>query len=326
MRTNPFTHLYAEANKGNSKEKLKNLPEFPRLIDIEVTNVCNFRCLMCPTGNRMMSRKSGYMEKATFYKIVDQIKGKNVGLRFIGWGEPLGHPEYLEFITYAKKQGILCHMNTNGSKLTREIMELLCDLEFESIKFSFQGVDQKSYREMRNTDYFNELLEVIRTMYEIRGERPVPFMQVSSTITYESPEMVEDFKEHVQKFTDFVNVGYTNLEHIDVTKVKLKKEEKVTLVSLKSHQIKFGEHPECPEVFDKLTINFDGTITACAGDFNNLMLLGDLNKSTIDEIWMSSTLFNYREMLADMQHDKLKLCSTCYSIYEPEGRKKGTTV
>ena len=52
-------------------------------------------------------------------------------------------------------------------------------------------------------------------------------------------------------------------------------------------------HPECPEVFNKLSINWDGTLTACCTDSDNKMLLGNIKESSVTEIWKSDKLDEY---------------------------------
>ena len=42
-RNNPFQPIYDICNAGDSKAKFAALPPFPRLIDVEMTNTCNFR-------------------------------------------------------------------------------------------------------------------------------------------------------------------------------------------------------------------------------------------------------------------------------------------
>ena len=96
MRLNPFKPIYAECNEGNSRQKIDNLPIFPRCLDIELTNLCNFKCLMCPTGTGAHQRKKGLMSDAVFDKIIDEIKKYKTPLRFIRWGEPTLHPIYHE--------------------------------------------------------------------------------------------------------------------------------------------------------------------------------------------------------------------------------------
>ena len=312
---NPFQSIYDICNAGHSKEKLAKLPAFPRMIDIEMTNTCNFRCLMCPTGNFSQKRDKGFMDDAVFYKVLDEIRPHRTPLRFIRWGEPLTHPRILDYLRACRAAGVLTHINTNGSKMSEEMMDALIEIPLDSLKFSFQGVDRKSYAEMRNTDFFNELIATIRRLHEKRGARPKPFIQVSTTITYESKEMVRAFKEEVAPFADSTNVGRTVLDYVDLNAVRLRPHELEELKRLKELESVIKVHPECPEVFDKISVNWDGKITACCMDSDDLMILGNVHTQTLVEIWGSETLNRYRALLADMRHDELPLCKSCYDTH-----------
>lgn len=315
MRTNPLKPLYDLCNAGDSKQKLANLPSFPRMIDVEMTNLCNFRCLMCPTGNRSQKRPQGFMPDDVFYKILEDIKGHDIALRFIRWGEPLMHPNLLAFLRAAKAQGVLLHLNTNGSHLTEELARDLLAVPIDSIKFSFQGVDRQSYREMRNTDFFDGLMEKIELLNRLRGDAPVPFIQLSTTVTYETPEQIAQFQERATPLADMVNVGHTSFDWLDLNAVRLKPDEVAMLQRLKEAESLEKVHPECPEVFDKLSINWDGKVTACCMDSDNLMVIGNVLKSSITEIWTNETMTNYRRILADMRHDDLELCKNCWDTH-----------
>ncbi|SQC03121.1 radical SAM protein [Clostridium tetanomorphum] len=161
-RINPFKKIYDICNGDDPKEKYLNQPNFPRYIDIELTNHCNYRCLMCPVGTGIMCRETGYMSDVVYEKILEEIKVYKTPLRFIRWGEPTLHNNFIHYIKKAKNLGIICHFNTNGTLLTEEQLGQLVDIELDSIKFSFQGIDEKSYKEMRNSDYFKKLLNKIK--------------------------------------------------------------------------------------------------------------------------------------------------------------------
>jgi radical SAM protein with 4Fe4S-binding SPASM domain len=315
MRTNPLTPLYDLCNADGSKAKLADLPAFPRMIDMELTNLCNFRCLMCPTGNRSQKRAQGFMPDEVFYKVLEDIKGHDIALRFIRWGEPLMHPSLLPFLRAAKAQGVLIHLNTNGSHLTEELAGELLAVPIDSIKFSFQGVDRQSYREMRNTDFFDELHGKIAMLARLRGEAPTPFVQVSTTITYETEAQVAEFLRLFEPLADLVNVGHTNFDWLDLKAVRLKPEEMALLEKLAQAQTVTRVHPECPEVFDKLSINWDGKVTACCMDSDNLMVIGNVLEAPVATIWHNETMTHYREMLADMRHDELPLCASCWDTH-----------
>ena len=315
MRKNPFTSIYEVCNQGNSIQKLDNLPEFPRYIDIELTNHCNFRCLMCPTGTKSIKRKSGYLSMELFSIIINEIKEYKTPIRFIRWGEPTLHPEWLNCIRKAHNEGIVCHLNTNGSKLNEAIIDEIIKIPLDSIKFSFQGVDKKSYKEMRCNDDFEELMKKVELLHTKRADKLYPYIHISTTITYETKEQVESFKNNVKQFTDLVTVGRTVLEHIDINKVNLAKKEKELLLWLKTQESVIKKHTECPEVFDKLSINWDGSVSACCSDYDNKMIVGDLSQNSLKEIWNSEKMNIYRKLLAEMRHDSLELCKSCYDYH-----------
>jgi len=312
MRQNPFKPIYDLCNAGNSREKLKHLPDFPRYIDVELTNTCNFHCLMCPTGVGSQKRAKGFMSDDIYRKLIDEVKERHTPLRFIRWGEPSLHPKFSQYLEDAKKHDLPVHINTNGKLLNEDILRKLVDLPLDSIKFSFQGVDRNSYRQMRNTDYFDELFKKIKLLHSLRGDRPSPFIHVATTITIESPEIVAHFKETAGRFADLVTIGRTQLEYLDLAKVKLSEEEIKTLTALKLQETLIKKHPECPEVFDKLSINWDGKVTACCKDYDEKMVIGDLRNQSLQEIWSSEQMFQYRRLLADMRHDDIELCSICF--------------
>ncbi len=314
-RTNPFIPLYAFCNSGNSKHKLANLAAFPHIIDIELTNLCNFRCLMCPTGNHSQQRPQGFMPEEVFYRILDEIRGRKLGLRFIRWGEPLMHPKIIEFLTAAKRDGHLVHLNTNGSYLTEDMADQLLAVPIDSLKFSVQGVDRNSYREMRNIDFFDKLLETATMLHDKRGKRDLPFLQISTTVTYESKELQQAFLERVSHVCDATNIGATNFDWLDLGAVRLKPTEVDLLKSLMKQDSVQRIHPECPEVFDKLSINWNGKVTACCMDSNDLMVVGDVATQSLPEIWNSETLNEYRRLLADMRHDEMDLCKHCWDTH-----------
>jgi len=313
-RENPFESIYKKCDNGNAFEKIENLSEFPYIIDLELTNTCNFKCLFCPTGTGSIERKQGLMSDEIFYKIINEIKEYNTAIRFIRWGEPLIHPKLVEYIKYVKKvSNSIVHINTNGSLLDDNIINEFINIPLDSIKFSFQGIDKKSYNEMRNIDFYDDLLNKVKKLYIKRKEKDKPYIHVSTTITYETREQVESFKNELKNYTDLVTVGRTIMDHVDIDKIKLSENEKNTLIELKEKESVVKVHPEiCPEVYHKLSINWDGTVTACCGDYNGKMILGNIQSQSLKEIWKSTKLDYYRKKLADNKFDDFELCKKCY--------------
>ena len=309
---NPFTAHYAQCNTGDPADKWRDLPEFPHLIDVEPTSACNFRCLMCPTGNFALERTAEFMEAATFESIATQCRPYSTALRFIGWGEPLLHPLIAAFVWFASQRGLDTHLNTNGSKLDEMLALDLIRTGLKSIKFSFQGVDRKSYAEMRNKDWFEELIGRMRMFRELRGKHTLPWIAASTSITYETPEMVAAFEERVGPLVDQLGIGNTIFDYMDMSAVRLRPAERAMLEKLRAFESTNKRHPvPCPEVYDKLSIHADGSVVVCCNDYNGTVELGNVNETPIKEIWRHPKIEAYRERLARKDYNA-PLCKDCY--------------
>jgi len=314
-RTNPFDAVYTIMNTRSPQEKLADMPVFPRLMDVELTNICNYHCLMCPVGVGTQVRPKGTMSEEVFASVLDQAAEHGCHLRFILWGEPTLHPRWLDYLERVVQRGLFAHFNTNGSRITAEDMRRLVDMGAHSVKFSFQGVDRKSYREMRSTDYFEELMAKVELLHRIRGAAAFPYIHVSTTITYEGPELVAAFRERVAAFTDKATVGRTELERFDISKARLTDEERAVLARMKQEDKLVRRHPRCPEVFDKLSVLWDGRVSACCRDFDAAMLVGDVRETPLAEIWKSPRIEAYRAGLARGEYDRFPLCRICWDYH-----------
>jgi radical SAM protein with 4Fe4S-binding SPASM domain len=112
-----------------------------------------------------------------------------------------------------------------------------------------------------------------------------------------------------------VNVGHTSFDWLDLNAVRLKPEEVAMLTRLKDAESLEKIHPECPEVFDKLSVNWDGKVTACCMDSDNLMVIGNILEQPIADVWTNEPMTHYRQVLADMRHDDLDLCRNCWDTH-----------
>ncbi len=312
MRSNPLNPVYKILNSG-STEIIS--PEMPIMIDIEITNACNFSCLFCHTGTKAHKRPIGFMTSELYKKIIDEITPYQIPLRFIRWGEPMLHKDFFEYLRFAKEQGIMCHINTNGSLLDQAGILKLLEIKLDSLKFSFQGTDEKTYGEMRYGQSFSDLVNTVKLFSELRGDLEYPYLHAATTVTYETPEMIQSFINLLEPYCDLVTVGKTNLSHISSEQMKLPEEAKQLFDHYKEVESIEKIYKTCNEVYNKLSINWDGTVSACCGDYDNYMIIGDLAKSSLQDIWQNSKeLRHFRSLLSAHKHADLPLCQYCYDV------------
>lgn len=313
-RENPFYSLYSSEKFRNVLKYRNDLPEFPPLVDVELTNFCNLNCLFC--NQQVMTREKGFMRDDIFRKIVDECAEYGTPIRLIRFGEPFLHKKIIEYCRYAKDKGVKVHITNNGLIINEDHMRHIVELGVDSMIFSFQGATKDEYQKMRNNDKYDLLVSNIKRLVEIRGDSEKPFIQVSSTMTNESKEEVDAFVSYWSGIVDAVSVGKTNLSSFSMDQVK--SFEKIGKIEyLRTQETIEKKYVPCVEVYQKLSVDYDGKVTGCCGDHDRLLQVGDVNKESLHEIWNSSKLLkSYRTLLDNMRHSSLSLCRTCYHTYE----------
>lgn len=316
---NPFKALYNKCNTGTSAEKYANLPGGPRIVDVEPVGLCNFRCTMCPTGLGALGRPSGFMDRKTHAKILELTDFYSSAIRYIGWGEPTMHSLLPEFIAAANEAGRLTHMNTNGSKMTPDLAKSLVKAGLTSIKFSFQGVNKETFWEMRRTDFFDGVIEAVRIMLDARRGHHFPHISASTTTTEETPDEIKEFKEKLEPLANEVYVGKTIFEFIDMASVPQKQRDRLERAASLSTVIK--KHPSpCPEIYDKLSVHWDGSVVNCCNDYSGINNLGNVNTDSLEKIWRNPIMEKYRNRVA-LNDYSLPLCNSCFDYMDLTERK-----
>ncbi len=317
--SNPFVPIYMMTNSGTNEEKYARIQNgkgelLPSYLDVELTNLCNFRCVFCPTGTNTMQRMKGTMPEEVVNALVENVRRFHIpGVRFIRWGEPTLHPEYISIMEKVKKAGALIHMNTNGAKLDENQIQRLIDIHLDSIKFSFQGADEGTYNEMREGGDYKRLLETVKLFHKLRGNRDYPYIQISTTLTGETAEQIENFRHDIEGYCDYYNVGYTLLNHLDVDKMNIDEVEKEKIRKLQEWETNHHELlPVCTEAFDKLSINWNGDVTLCCADYDNFMIVGNILDNDLKQIFNSKSADIYRSAISKKQYGRIKCCSICY--------------
>ena len=313
-RINPFREIYDNMDFKTVLQHKKQLPRFPYLVDLELTNNCNLRCIFC--GQQAMTRERGFLTEEIFHKVIDECAIHKTPVRLIRWGEPTLHPKVIDYCSYIKSKGLFLHMTTNGLLLTENKVKSLLEVGLDSIIFSFQGATKEQYEIMRQNDQYETLKANILMLVKVRGDSPKPYIHISSTVTNESQQEINDFVKYWISVVDEVGIGKTNLSHLSSHQIKsFESFGKIEL--LKKQETIKKEHIPCSEVYQKLSVDWDGKVTCCCGDFDNLLTVGNISESSLSSIWAKSKKLNiFRELLDSNSHQCLTLCHDCYPAYD----------
>jgi len=120
--------------------------QYPRVADIETTNICNAHCLSCLYDKA--TRPKGIMSLESFKWIADKLKEHKVPIRgMYTTGEPLIDPTLFEKYAYAReiKNMVYSDLNTNVSLLTPEKYDKILD-HTDNITLSFFNIGNEFER------------------------------------------------------------------------------------------------------------------------------------------------------------------------------------
>ena len=71
----------------------------------------------------------------------------------------------------------------------------------------------------------------------------------------------------------------------------------------------------CPQVFDVISIRWNGDITACCGDIQGEMTLGNIMSDSIADCWVCKKEQEFRRLLAEGRYEDISACKDCYDVY-----------
>ena len=272
--------------------------EYPLLVDAELSSLCNLRCPMCYTITEGFKGKvkAILMDFDLFKKIVDEIGGKVPALRLSLRGEPTLHPKFVDCIRYAKERGIgEVSFLTNGSRLTGDFFEEIVKAGADWITISVDGMNEV-YEEIRRPLKFRETLAKLFDIKEIKDKAGLhrPVIKVQS-VWPAIRGNAETYYNTLMPYSDLLSFNPL----IDY----LGKDENILY-----------EHDFCcPQHYQRLVIGADGIVMMCSNDEENSIVVGNLQKQSIHEMWHGDKLNKIRE-----QHKKkngfeqMAICRKCY--------------
>ncbi|MBI49364.1 MAG: hypothetical protein CL850_03645 [Crocinitomicaceae bacterium] len=284
--------------------------EFPLHLDIEVTSYCNLACPMCPRTHRVAlgEWKNKMMKFETFKKIIDE--GTEKGLKAINlnnFGESFFNKKLVEMIEYAKSKGVLDVMlHTNGTVMDEILAERIINSGLDRIIFSLDSITKEIYEKIRIGANFEDTIKNVRMFHTIREKmcNYKPVIRVSMVRMKENDHEANKFEKFWGPYADEVTyTDYRNQDGLDKTDryTEFKKENKSY---------------SCPALWQRLTINATGEVTACCRDAGKRLTLGKINdeNKSLTNIWNGDKLKESRNLHENKQAYLIDACNGCDHI------------
>lgn len=286
-------YKYREEFENVSKNQLDN--DHPMYIVLAVNSYCNLRCKMCI---RSYTEHDPDRIDLPLQKIKDIVKEcEDLGIPSIFLGataESLLRKDIKDVIRTIGEGKLLDNfLITNGTRLSKEISELLIDLQYERLYVSLDAATPESYKEIRGAD-LNVVESNIETFLKLREEKgsKLPVIRVSFVIQDRNRDEVQKFYDKWKDKVDIIDfqnmIDYSGWD-------AMKPSEDLENIEFK-----------CAAPFRMLYIDYNGDIYPCSSDYCYHMKVGNINEMTIKEAWNSKLMKDLREQMRSQE-----LCMIC---------------
>ncbi len=287
--------------KFRMKPKFDIVGRFPPHLDIELSDACNLRCIMCLQGIDDGVKGAGNMDLDLAKKMLDQGAKRGLCSIKLNWrGEPALHRDMVEIIRYAKSKGIVdVQINTNGIPFTPERIREVILAGLDRVIVSMDGATKETYEKLRVRASYERLRENVIAFSTIRKElgQVRPFMRIQMVRMKENAHEVERFIEMWKPYVDDIRVSdVSNRGQGDVSP---------------GDQVAVAR-ARCPQPWQRMIVSRDGKVLPCCSDWGREWVIGDATKQDLGEIWNGRKMSKLRDLLREKQLDTFAPCENCF--------------
>jgi radical SAM protein with 4Fe4S-binding SPASM domain len=296
---------------------------YPARITIESGNVCNLRCPLCPTGQRDVSAKKGFLSFSDFKRFIDEV-GKNLLLiRLYNWGEPLLNKDFVKMVEYANSKKIAVKISTNLSLPIEDTQaEALIKANLQKIYVSCDGASNSTYSVYHIDGDYGKVISNMRLLLEKKKQLKnhyteiVWLFHVFSHNEHEIEKARAMAKDIGIKLT--INKMRTDMgkEIFETADKSIERDSKwlpanpeynVFDVVEKKPKNRFS----CDLLWSETVINWDGSILPCCSVYSETHSFGNIKEDSFKSIWNNEKYISARKEVLGRKNNIKTVCHIC---------------
>lgn len=288
----------------------------PWVIFVDPSDMCNFKCMFCPSGDvglmKEVGRKPQLMSWSIFVQIIEDIcefdKPIKV-LRLYKDGEPLMNPRFADMVRYAKKSGCCEKVDTttNASLLNPKRNLEIIEAGLDRINISIEGVNKEQYKNFSCYNInFDKFVANIKHFYDNRKQCEV-IIKIPGDSFVEGDK--ERFFEIFGDICDGISIEHTMNCWNGFVMEGMEQNEEFGIYGQPIKEVNI-----CPYVFYSMSINSDGLASACFLDWNRKLIIGDVKSLSVKDIWNDLHMFGYRMMFLKGRRKEHSICGNCSQL------------
>lgn len=287
----------------------------PPIIQLELTNICNLRCPLCPTGSNSLERSKGFMSLETFRRILDDLGDVLIAVYLFCFGEPTMNKDLPKMIEECTARNILTLTSTNGHYLqTLDEALRVVDAGLTTLIIAIDGSTQEIYQRYRQGGDIEKVKRCTSLIEEAkvrRGSR-FPYTAIRCVVTSKNREDLPNLEGLASKLgvNMFTYKSLGCLTHSDKFKDYEPSEKNMRRFEYSGSSGNSRRLTQCPFPFRQPIVFWDGTVVGCEYDHNLDMAFGKIGEQNFVDIWNSPNALKLRHSIRK-EHNQPSFCCNC---------------
>ena len=271
------------------------------MLQIESSSLCNLACPKC--HHKSSQRSYGNMKTGLALDLITQATEMQIRVVSLSMlGEPLLHPELEEIIAFAHKKGMYVYFVTNATLLSPERSKSLIEAGIHSLGVSIDGWDKISYGQRHSGMELQKVIENLKAFREIReGSSNKPLIMSTTTIDTESIKHMPEIRKLLSPIVDACRLNFLTDFGFPAERI-----DPALLPGTKS-----WKRMPCLYLWHNLSVGWNGKVTACCNDHEFLLVYGDATEHSLEQIWDSEKIREFRLLHINRDFNKMPLCGRC---------------
>ena len=242
------------------KEVVHDMNRIPLQGQIEITNICNFKCVHCYVTNSK-NQKPCFLPYDVIQSVIDESCEMGCKIITITGGECTLHPDFEKIYTYIWKKGIKVNIFTNASLLTEATVSLFKKYMPNCVEVSLYGASESVYEEVTKSCSYADVINGIKLLQE-NGIN----VQIKIIVLKQNQYELEEMKRLACRYTSNpIRVSYDLMPSYDFSLDVLNNHSNaVSSASVKSSPRTNQRAFNCHAGSSFFCINYEGNVTLCS--------------------------------------------------------------
>ncbi|GMU21412.1 MAG: hypothetical protein AMXMBFR13_15050 [Phycisphaerae bacterium] len=286
---------------------LRDIDFLPDEVEIELTIEDSLpESTVRPRGRAVPAR--GPIGRELFTRIIDELADRDDARVVLGgYGDPLLHPEWREYVAHCRRAGMLgLAVRTPGVHLDDAAVATLIEHRVDVLNVLIDATTRETYQRLHGADLFDRVQENIQRVITAQqaARQPVPLLVCEMAKTLDTMDEMERF------YDGWIERGATPV-----------------LIGPSSHA---GRWPDlavmrmspptrlpCGRLFRRAFVLADGRLAVCDQDYRGEATVGSLAVDTLGSLWQGERMQAIRGSHLAGRYDAMALCPTCDEWHRP---------